>query len=76
MEEQSAHGVYSNWISTWRKWKYAWCECPDIVVDFYVQIIGKNQSYSPTNHADLAELISNCLGKDNIEKNLDITVST
>ena len=60
--------IYFDWMSKWRLWKKAWCECDEPVVNFYVKFIVKGCKYTPNDHADLAAEVGKFIGTSRVDK--------
>ena len=69
-------GVYSDWISKWRNWQYAWCEDTEPVVDFEMRIIVKNKELSLNDMGEISSGISNSIGRARLNKAGEILIRT
>lgn len=76
MEGKSCDSVYADWVSTWRKWKHAWCESRDPVVQFCIRAITRDRIYTPENHAELTEELCRSVGSSRMGRDSTIIVST
>ncbi len=76
MEGKSYDGVYTDWVHTWRKWKNAWCESGDPVVQFCIQVITRDRKYTPENHAEFTRALGETVGLSRVNRDSTITVST
>ena len=76
MEGKSYDSVYSDWVHTWRKWKHAWCESGDPVVQFCIQAITRDRSYTPEDHAEFTGALCETVGLSRMNRDSTITVST
>lgn len=68
MEFNSKEDVYLDWIKKWRKWRHAWTESDDVVVEFCIQIIPMDGKYSLNDHAELCHQINTTIGRSRISK--------
>ncbi|AAR26833.1 FirrV-1-A9 [Feldmannia irregularis virus a] len=71
------HGVYIGWITSWRKWKKAWCEDEDdAIVSFDLSFLSKHRRYEPSHHADFVSLLADTFPKVKTDKQGTIELST
>lgn len=67
--------VYADWMSKWRLWKNAWCDCDEPIVEFYIQFISKGGKYTSVDHANLAGFLSDHIGTSRIDKTATISIN-
>ena len=75
-EMERDYSVYAEWMTTWRKWRKAWCESTDAVVNFDLKFLAKNRTYESTHHAHIISLLAGVFPRVRIDKQGVVEVST
>lgn len=68
MNSEKGDEIYGQWMTNWRKWKFAWCESDEPVILFYIKFICKNGIYTNKDYGDLCSYLETCIGKTHIDR--------
>ena len=72
----SDYAIYADWIKKWRKWKTAWCDSDDPLLNYRLSFISHKHSYEPRHHAELHNQLCTIFPRVKMDKQGVIEVFT